>query len=144
MKTRQPPQPPKRISLRRYLFFATVFTVGAVGFSLYINRETILELQKTYKSREEARRKIEDTKQLITRLTRQQQSLSLNGIESQKQMRERLQMHLPGEQVIYFEKEPVTTATQSTTTSITPVSTAGNPVNQSLTGISQRPSHQTR
>lgn len=103
--------PPRSGSIQGYLAFILLFTVGAVGLWLYINRENIKEYRETYQSRQEAREKIAETRDLITRLKRQQQSLNYNGLESRKQMRERLQMHLPGEQVVYFENEQSTTAT---------------------------------
>lgn len=111
MKPHAKATPPKARSIQGYLAFILVFTVGAIGLWLYINRENIKEYRETYHSRQQAREKIAETRELITRLKRQQQSLNYNGLESRKQMRERLQMHLPGEQVIYFENEQPTTAT---------------------------------
>jgi hypothetical protein len=92
-----------------------IFTLGAVGIWLYINRDNIREFSETYHSREQAREKIAETREIISKLKRQQQSLNYNGLESDKQIRERLQMHLRGEQVVYFENEPTTTGTLQTT-----------------------------
>jgi len=111
MRPRQPTPPPRPKSVRSYFVLAIIFTLTAVGIWLYINQDNIREFSETYKSREQAREKIAQTKQLITKLTRRQQSLNLNGLESKKQMRERLQLHLRGEQVIYFDKEEITTNT---------------------------------
>lgn len=115
---KQPPRPP---SSRGYIVLAFIFTVAAVSAWLAINRDNIREFSDTYKSREKAREKIVDTQNLITRLKRQQQSLNYNGLESQKQMRERLQLHLPGEQVVFFETESPTkgSATQTKVTTST-------------------------
>lgn len=119
MRSNAKQPPPKPPSSRAYFVLAFIFTMAAVGAWLAINRDNIREFSDTYKSREAAREKIVETKNLITRLKRQQQSLNYNGLESQKQMRERLQMHLPGEQVVFFETESPTTGsttTQSTST----------------------------
>lgn len=104
-------------SSRGYLAGAIIFTLMALGAFLYINRQNIREFSDTYKSREQAKEKIAQTKQLIAKLNRQQQSLDYNGLESRKQMRERLQMHLPGEQVFIFVDENQTSSTPAATTS---------------------------
>ena len=107
--------PAQSTSSRGYFALMFLFTVAVVSVWLYINRDNIREYSETHQSREQARQKIAETKELIAALKRQQQSLNYNGLESKKQMRERLQMHLPGEQVVYFEKESTTTNTRHTT-----------------------------
>lgn len=103
--TRRTPTPPAPRSSRGYLIFMIVFTLVATGTWLTINKENIQEYRETYERREQARQKIIETRATISNLNRQQQSLNYNGHESRKQIRERLQMHHLGEQVVYFEHE---------------------------------------
>ena len=116
------PSLPKPRSSRGYIVFAFIFTFAAIAAWLSLNRDNIAEFRETYKSREAAREKIVQTKELITKLKRQQQSLNSNGLESLKQIRERLGMHLPGEQVVFFETESITsgTSTKATVTTTPP------------------------
>ncbi len=104
MTRRTPPPPPHRSS-RGSLIFMVIFTLAATGIWLTINKENIQEYRETYERREQARQKIIETRATISNLHRQQQSLNYNGHESRKQIRERLQMHHLGEQVVYFEHE---------------------------------------
>lgn len=97
-----PPPPP---SSRGYLIFMVIFTLAATGIWLAINKDNIQEYTETYERREQARQRIIETRATISNLNRQQQSLNYNGHESRKQIRERLQMHHLGEQVVYFEHE---------------------------------------
>ncbi len=105
MKAKPHKDPPKGSGARSYFVLAVLFTLaaGAVWFS--INRENIREYTETYKNREAEIAEISDLKQRISQLKRKQQSLAFNGVESEKQIRERLQMHKPGERVIYLEDE---------------------------------------
>ncbi len=99
------PAPPKS---RGYFLFAVVFTLVAAGLWFVINRENLHEFSETHRNREKAQLEIAKTKQRIAQLRRQQQSLMFNGVESEKQIRERLQMHRPGEKVMLFENESKT------------------------------------
>lgn len=102
-----PPPPPPRS--RGYFFFVIIFTIGAVGIWFLLNRDNLREFSQTYRNREKARIEIAKTKERMALLKRQQQSLALNGVESEKQIRERLQMHMPGEKVVFFRQEGETT-----------------------------------
>lgn len=108
---KQTPPPPH--STRSYIVTGIIFTVIAFGFWFHLNRQNIQEFTETYKNREEAQLAITQTKQRIAQLKRQQQSLAYNGFETEKQIRERLQLHRPGEHVVFFTKEQ-TTATTTT------------------------------
>lgn len=101
---------------RGYLLFTIIFTIGAVGIWFLINQENLHEYSETYRNRENARIEIAKTKQRIALLKRQQQSLTYNGVESEKQIRERLQMHMPGEKVVFFEEENATSPSEKQTT----------------------------
>ncbi len=102
---------------RGYIVAGIIFTITAFGVWFLINRENVREFTDTYKSREEAQLAITQAKQRIGQLKRQEQSLAYNGVETEKQIRERLKMHKLGEQVIFFEKEdPKTTHTAQPTT----------------------------
>lgn len=100
-------------STRGYIVTGIIFTVVAFGFWFLLNRQNIEEFTRTYKNREEAQIAITQIRQRIAQLKRQQQSLAYNGVETEKQIRERLQMHRPGEHVVFFTKEQ-TTATSTT------------------------------
>ncbi|MGI8908312.1 MAG: hypothetical protein ACR2IE_17710 [Candidatus Sumerlaeaceae bacterium] len=98
---------------RLHLFGGLVFTLVAVSAWLLINVQNLQEFLDTYKQREEERAQIDVLKQKIKRLKRQQQSLAFNGIESQKQVRERMNLHMPGEQVLYLKNEEEPKAEQA-------------------------------
>jgi cell division protein FtsB len=91
----------------------------AFGIWFLINRENIHEFTDTYKNREQAQLNIAQTRQRIAQLKRQQQSLAYNGVETEKQIRERLQMHKLGEQVVFFTKEETTSTTTTVDTGST-------------------------
>lgn len=112
MKRHSPPPPPRS---RGYIVGGIIFTVSAFGVWFLINRDNIQEFTQTYKNREQAQLSITQTKQRIAQLMRQQQSLAYNGVETEKQIRERLQMHRLGEQVVFFTKEQTTGTTTTNT-----------------------------
>lgn len=99
---------------RGYFVFALIFTIGAIGLWYLINRGNLHEFSETYRNRENARIEIAKTKKRLALLKRRQQSLAFNGVESEKQIRERLQMHMPGEKVVFFEEESSTSTSVQT------------------------------
>jgi hypothetical protein len=93
-----------------------LFALVAVSAWVLINLQNLQEFLDTYQKREQEREQIDLLKQKIKRLKRQQQSLAYNGIETEKQVRERMNLHLPGEQVLYLkqEEDPKAAATNDT------------------------------
>lgn len=59
----------------------------------------------SYKLRNREREQIELLKQRIKQLKKQQQSLAYNGVETEKQIRERMGLHAPGEKVLFLKPE---------------------------------------
>lgn len=106
---------------RGYIVGGVIFTAIAFGVWFLINRDNIQEFTDTYKNREQAQLQIKQTKQRIAQLKRQQQSLAYNGVETEKQIRERLHLHKLGEQVVFFTKE------ENNTTSSAPATTTPAP-----------------
>jgi hypothetical protein len=94
------------------IVWAVIFTIAAVGVWVFLNRSNIQEYMETQRKRDAARESIATIKSRISLLKRQQQSLEFNGMEGEKQIRERLQMHKQGEKVMFFmeDGEAVTTA----------------------------------
>jgi cell division protein FtsB len=91
------------------LIGAVLFTIAAVALWLYFNRGNIHEYLEAQKKREEAQEVIAQMKEHNAMLKRQQQSLEMNGFESEKQMRERLGLHKKGESVIFLHYEDTPT-----------------------------------
>lgn len=95
---------------RLSVFKALLFSLAAVGIWVFVNIDNLQEFIDTYQKREQEREQIEVLKQRIAKLKRQQQSLAYNGVESEKQIRERMGLHLPGEQVLFLKEEDATAA----------------------------------
>lgn len=102
MKARSQTPPPDVSHPKLGFVGAIIFTIAAVAIWLYVNRDSIQQYRQTLQQREAARENIEKTKERNSLLKRKQQSLSMNGDEGEKQIRERLHMHKRGEKVIYF------------------------------------------
>ncbi len=79
--------------------------MAACGIWVALNAANLQEFLTAYSRRNLELEQIEILKQRIGRLERQQQSLSANGAESERQARERLNMHLPGERVIFLKHD---------------------------------------
>jgi hypothetical protein len=92
----------------------------AVAAWVLINVQNLQEFMDTYGKREQEREQIDVLKQKIKRLKRQQQSLAYNGIESEKQVRERMNLHLPGEQVLFLKQEEEPTQSKAASPAATP------------------------
>lgn len=99
---------------RLHIFRALLFSLVAVSAWLLINVQNLQEFIVTYNARELEREQIDVLKQKIKQLKRRQQSLAYNGIETEKQMRERMNLHLPGEQVLFLKQEEDPKAAQGT------------------------------
>ncbi len=95
-----------RLSIFKGLLFALI----AVGAWVFVNVDNLQEFIDTYQKREAEREQIEALNQRIRKLKRQQQSLAFNGVESDKQIRERMGLHLPGEQVLFLKEEETAAA----------------------------------
>src|SRR5205823_6448361 len=107
----------KRSAPRRsrfVLFKALAFTLAAVIIWLVVNAQHLQEFLRAYDSRNTEMERNELLRQDIRNARHQRTSLEANGTETEREVRERLNMHLPGEQVIYL-KPP---ATSSTVTSL--------------------------
>jgi len=105
MRPKTTPPPPRTTGLKMYLFLLFLFTLGASGVFIFINRDNMQEYLQTQKKRDAARTEIAQMQERIALLRRKQQSLELNGVEADKQFRERLNLHKLGEQVVFFEEE---------------------------------------
>jgi len=103
---------------RLAIFKGLLFTIVAVGVWLIVNVDNLHEFMATYQKREKEREDIEKLKQTIKKLKRQQQSLAYNGAESEKQIRERMGLHLPGEKVLFVKEEVLGTEKAPETTSV--------------------------
>lgn len=99
---------------RLHIFRGLLFSLVAVSAWVLINVHNLQEFIVTYNAREDERQQIDVLKQKIKQLKRQQQSLAYNGIETEKQVRERMNLHLPGEQVLFLKQEEDPTAAQAT------------------------------
>ena len=116
MKPRTQTPPPDVSHPKLGFIGAIIFTIAAVACWIYLNRDNIQEYRQTLAQRETARETIEKTKERNSLLKRRQQSLSMNGDEGEKQIRERLHMHKRGEKVIYFvNPDKTSTATIAVT-----------------------------
>ena len=128
--------------LKFHIFRALLFTVVATVIWGLINIDHLREYMDTYQKREQEREEIEQLSQRIRKLKRQQQSLAYNGVESEKQIRERLGLQLPGEQVLFLKhestpaSETVTSASTSSAKLLTP--------NASVTGGTTSPNRNSK
>lgn len=94
---------PSKPKTRFHFITLIILTIVPVAIWLSINKENIHEAQETWRKRQEEKAAIEELEQEIKLLKKQQQSLTYNGVESLKHIRERLQMKFPGEKVLYFQ-----------------------------------------
>lgn len=98
------------------LFKAIAFTLAACGAWIMLNTRNLQEFFDTFAQRNQELEDIELVEQRIHLLQKRQLSLKANGIEMEKQVRERWMMHLPGEQVIYLKGPTQTTSTAASST----------------------------
>jgi cell division protein FtsB len=114
---------PRFFGSNRFLFFKALafVTICIVGW-LLINVRNLQQFLDTYEARNREQEEIELLEQRIRTLEKQQRSLQMNGFEKERQVRERLGMHYPGEKVIFLRTDPVTA---NDTTSSRPQVTSG-------------------
>lgn len=91
----------RRFSLLRVMAFCLI----AAAIWVLINMRNLQEFLDTYYKRNQELEQIELLKQQIRTLEKQQRSLRYNGIEAEKQVRQKWGMHLPGEKVIFLKPE---------------------------------------
>ena len=102
--TRNPKQ--NFFSRKRFIIFkGLAFFAVALSAWLIINVRNIQEYIHTYEQRDRELEEIEKLEQRILDLERRQRSLKMNGFEKERQVRDRLNMHYPGEQVIFLRPE---------------------------------------
>jgi hypothetical protein len=124
---------------RLHLFRGLLFTLVAVAAWVLINVQNLQEFMDTYQKREAEREQIDVLKQKIKRLKRQQQSLAYNGIESERQVRERMNLHLPGEEVLYLKDEEPATATKPEDAKPEPGASAAKPTDDKHAAVPTEP-----
>lgn len=90
------------------MFKGIAFVFAACGVWVLVNAGNLQEFLDAYSRRNQELEQIEMLKDRISRLQRQEQSLASHGAESERQARERLNMHLPGERVILLKPEETT------------------------------------
>lgn len=86
------------------------FVLIACGVWVLVNAGHLQEFLDAYSRRNQELEQIESLKQRIHKLEKEQASLKANGAASARYAREKLDMHLPGEQVIFLQREGETTA----------------------------------
>lgn len=116
MKTNKHTQIQRSSGIRSYIVAAVLFTLAAGAAWFSINQQNIQEYREAHKNRETEMAEIAELKQHIGELKRKQQSLLYNGMESEKQIRERLQMHKPGEKVVFFVEQGESSTTPTVET----------------------------
>lgn len=97
---------PPRLRVVR-LFLITIFLVG--GW-LYASRDNLKNYYSIQNERNEERLRIESLKQRLSTLNHRRQSLQLNGVEMERQIRKHHNMHHPGEQVLLIQDARTTQA----------------------------------
>lgn len=116
-----------------------ILTVIPAGVWLTVNKENINEAQEAWKKRQEEKVAIETLEQEIRHLKKQQQSLTYNGVESLKQIRERLRMKFPGETVIFFKETTPTVSEFALPEETAAPATSGSPSDSSSADSSASP-----
>lgn len=92
-------------SNRFLIFKGLAFVTVCIAGWLLLNVRNLQEFLDTYEARNREQEEIELLDQRIRTLEKQQRSLQLNGFEKERQVRERLGMHYPGEKVIFLRPD---------------------------------------
>lgn len=117
---------------KRFLIFkALAFCALSISVWLIINVQNIQEYIATYEQRDREVQDIEMLEQRIRDLERKQHSLKNNGFEKERQVRDRIGMHYPGEKVIFLRPEG---ALKNTTASAERATTAARSQRASASG----------
>ena len=107
---------------KRFLIFkGLAFFAFATSVWLIVNVRNIQEYISTYELRDREVEDIEMLEQRITDLERKQRSLQMNGFEQERQVRDRIGMHFPGEKVIFLKPDEGARETTRPTATATPV-----------------------